>query len=264
MHIRVEGKVVYAYTGGRTFDPALPTLVFIHGAENDHSVWGQQSRYFAHHGASVLALDLRGHGRSEGPPLSSVVALAGWIPEMLDAAEVSMAALVGHSMGSLVALETAACAPQRVRKIALIGSAVPMPVSEALLDAARGDEPRAMAMINAWSHGPRAQIGGNTLPGMWMIGMNHALMRRQPRGVLYNDLAACNDYGHDLENTARVACPALLIVGTRDQMTPPRASKALAEALPNARTVTIEGAGHALMAEQPDNILDALRAFLLK
>lgn len=264
MLIDVAGKTVYAYTGGRRFDPALPAVVFVHGAEHDHSVWGLQSRYFAHHGTSVLALDLPGHGRSEGPPLPGVGAIADWIAQALDAAAVRRAALVGHSMGSLVVLEAAARYPERVRRIALIGASAPMPVSEDLLDAAHSDEPRAMAMINLWSHGPRAQIGGNSVPGMWMTGANRALMRRQKPGVLYRDLAACNDYAHGLDAASRVACPALLIAGSRDLMTPPRAAQTLREALPDVRSVTLEGAGHALMAEQPDNVLDALRAFLQK
>jgi pimeloyl-ACP methyl ester carboxylesterase len=262
MQFDVGGRNVYAYTGGRKFDASLPALVFVHGAQHDHSVWRLQSRYFAHHGAAVLAPDLPGHGRSEGPPLPGVDTLADWLVRVMDATGVTCAALVGHSMGSLVVLETAARVPERVQRIVLIGASAPMPVAEDLLEAARCDEPHAMTMINLWSHGPRAQIGGNTVPGMWMTGANRALMRRQNRGVLYTDLAACNDYLQGLDSASRVACPALLVVGSRDQMTPPAAAQTLRDALPDARSVTLEGAGHALMAEQPDNVLDVLRAFL--
>lgn len=263
MEIVVSGRKTYVYTGGRPFDAGLPAIVFIHGAEHDHSVWALQSRYFAHHGHSVLALDLPGHGRSEGPPAGCVEDLAQWLVQLLDAVQAPRAALVGHSMGSLIALETATRYPQRIDRIALIGSAVPMPVAEVLLDAARNEEPRAMAMINAWSYSPRARLGGNTVPGMWMVGTNRRLMQRQARGVLHTDLAACNAYGQGPESAARVACPALLVMGSRDQMTPPRASKPLADALPRVQTVTINGSGHALMAEQPDAVLDALHSFFM-
>ena len=79
MELTVNNTKAYAYTGGKPFNPELPAVVFIHGAENDHSVWGLQSRWFAHHGFSVLAVDLPGRGRSDGPLLPSVEAQAGWI-----------------------------------------------------------------------------------------------------------------------------------------------------------------------------------------
>jgi len=263
MQYTVGGHQVYAYTGGKPFDPRLPVLVFLHGAQQDHSCWQLPSRYFAHHGRAVLAVDLPGHGRSALPPLSSIAAIADWSAALLDAAGVDKATLVGHSMGSLAALEAAARHPQRVDAIALLGCAVPMPVSAALLEAARHDEAQAMEMINVWSHSPGALLGGNAAPGLWMFGLNRRLMERAAAGVLANDLAACNDYRDGLESAAEVACPVLLVSGSRDQMTPPRAARALAGALKNVRSVTIEGCGHALMAEQPDRVLDSLRGFIM-
>jgi pimeloyl-ACP methyl ester carboxylesterase len=75
MRLSVDGHEVYAYTGTRPVDPAAPAIVFVHGAANDHSVWALQSRYFAHHGHGVLAVDLPGHGRSGGPALATVEAI---------------------------------------------------------------------------------------------------------------------------------------------------------------------------------------------
>ncbi|MEW5887827.1 MAG: alpha/beta hydrolase [Pseudomonadota bacterium] len=264
MELTVNGRTAYCYTGGRPFDARLPAVVFIHGAQNDHSVWGLQSRYFAHHGRTVLVPDLPGHGRSPGPVLTSVEAMADWLVALLDAAGVARASLVGHSMGSLISLDAAARHPQRVAHIALIGSAVPMPVSEVLLEAARSEEARAENMVNIWSHGPRGHLGGSTVPGLWLIGVNRRLMERAAPGVLFNDLNACNAYSAGTEAAARVGCPALVIAGSRDQMTPAKAAKALAETIPGARLVTIEGCGHSLLAEFPDAVLDALRGFLLK
>ena len=108
MEVQVDGRKVYCYTGGKAFDASLPAVVFIHGAEHDHSVWVLQSRYLAHHGRGVLAVDLPGHGRSAGPALASVEAIADWIPALLDASGAQRAALIGHSMGSLAALDCAA------------------------------------------------------------------------------------------------------------------------------------------------------------
>jgi pimeloyl-ACP methyl ester carboxylesterase len=262
MEITVNNARAYAYTGGRPFNPELPAVVFIHGAENDHSVWGLQSRWFAHHGCAVLAVDLPGHGRSAGPLLPTVEAQADWLVALLDAAGVQEAALVGHSMGSLIALDAAARYPERVTKIALVGTAVPMPVSEALLTAARQARPKAEGMVNVWSHGARGAFGGNTVPGLWMMGASLRLMERAGDGVLFNDLNACNAYTRGMAAAAAANCPALIVVGSRDMMTSPRGAPKLAAAMKDGRIATIEGSGHALMAEYPDAVLDALRSFI--
>jgi pimeloyl-ACP methyl ester carboxylesterase len=260
--LRVAGNDVYAYTGTRRFDAALPTVVFVHGAANDHSVWLLQSRYFAYHGSNVLAVDLPGHGRSGGEALRSVEAIADWLVAVLDAAGVPQAALVGHSLGSLAVLAAAARHCGRVTKIALLGPAVPMTVSDVLLDAAKANDHVAYELINGWSHSAGKQLGGNPVPGMWMIGHAMRLMERTRPGVLHTDLAACHAYAGGLDAAANVRCPALLMVGARDLMAPPKSAQALIGALADARVVTLPDCGHAMMAEQPDAVLDALAAFL--
>ncbi len=262
MRVTVAGHEVYGYTGGRALAAAQPTVVFVHGAANDHSVWALQSRYFAHHGRNVLAVDLPGHGRSAGAALASVDAIADWLPQVLDAAGVASAALVGHSLGSLATLACAARCPQRVTKIALLGPAVPMPVSDVLLAAAKADDHVAFELINGWSHSAGKQIGGNRVPGMWMTGGALRLMERTRPGVLHTDLVACHTYEGGLAAAAAVRCPALVLMGARDLMAPPRGAQALIGALADPHVVTLPGTGHALMAEQPDAVLDALRAFL--
>ncbi|MYN03745.1 alpha/beta fold hydrolase [Pseudoduganella sp. DS3] len=255
----------YCYTGGKAFDPALPTVVFIHGAQNDHSVWALQSRYLAHHGFGVLALDLPGHGRSSGPAKRSVEEMAAWLLSVLDAAGARQAALVGHSMGSLIALEAAHQAPERITRLALLGCTYPMKVSDALLDAALNAESDAIDMVNIWSHSSMAQKPSCPGPGFSVMGMSKRLMERisaqgEP-GLFHTDFTACNAYANGDAAAASVRCPVQFIFGGKDMMTPPRSSKALLAALPGARTVTVD-AGHQMMAEQPDAVLDALAAFL--
>ncbi|MBS1161093.1 MAG: alpha/beta hydrolase [Proteobacteria bacterium] len=266
MEINVSGQPAYVYTGGKKLAREAiaqqPVVVFIHGAQQDHSCWGLQSRWFAHHGYSVLVPDLPGHGRSDGEALPSIEALAEWIVALLDAAGVEKAIVIGHSMGSLVALEVATRFLGRVAKAALIGTSLPMPVSQALLDATRDDEPKAVAMINAFSYSASGQIGGNTVPGLWLLGMNQRLMERQKKGVFHVDMTACNAYARSPESLAGIAAPLLIIAGSQDRMTSPKAAKALLGFIPGARLVSIEGSGHALMAERPDAVLDALRAFV--
>jgi len=261
MELSVHGKKVYAATGGKAFDPALPAVVFLHGAGCDHTVWALQTRWFAWHGRSVLAVDLPGHGRSEGPALDEIGALADWVVALLDAARVQSAALVGHSMGALVSLETAARRPDRVRALALCGCAAEMPVSEKLLNPALAGEHLAYELITAWGLGRRAQIGGAEAPGTWMAGGTLRLLEHGKKGVVGIDLRACDRYKGTAAAVAKVKVPTVLVLGDNDRMSPPKAAAPLA-AIPGAKTILIEKAGHMLMTEQPGRTLDALRTLL--
>jgi pimeloyl-ACP methyl ester carboxylesterase len=262
MQFEVNGKQTYSYTGGKAFDAKLPTVVFVHGAQCDHSVWILQSRYLAHHGYGALALDLPGHGRSEGPALASVGELADWVGAVQDAARVKQAMLVGHSMGSLIALECAARRPDRVAKIALLATAYPMKVSDELLDATKNNEAQAQDMVNIWSHLAYAHYPNNPGPGFWLIGENLRLMQRQKPGVMHVDFAACNAYASGAEAAAKVNCPALFLLARRDSMTPVRAAQDFAKSIKGAQVVVIDGSGHNMMGEKPDEVLDALLRFL--
>ncbi len=265
MNLELNGQHAYAYTGGKPFNAALPTAVFIHGAQNDHSVWALQTRYFAHHGFSVLAVDLPGHGRSGGPALRSVEAMADWLNALLDAAGVTKAILIGHSMGSLIALEAAARLSARIAAVALVGTAYPMKVSPLLLDTARDREPVAIDMVNIWSHSSIAQKPSAPGPGFYVQGGSRRLMQRisqrNPDQVFFTDFSACNNYTNGEQAAATLTCAALFLLGRKDMMTPPKAAAALSATLPGATTVVLDGSGHALMAEQPDQVLDALFGF---
>ena len=261
MDFEVDGRRAYAYTAAHALDPGKPTIVFVHGAGLDHSWWGLQSRYFGYHGWNVLACDLPGHGRSQGPPATSIAATAEWVMRLLDAAGIAKASVVGHSLGSLVALECAARYAERVERIALVGTAFPMNVSDAFLEAARANDQSAYDMETIWGHAPQVPFGANPNPGMWMYGDTLARLARLAPGVLYTDLKACKDYAAGLESAAKVRCPCLVITGGRDMMTPPKAAAPLLQALTTAASVTIRSSGHSLMAEAPDATLDALIEF---
>jgi len=258
MQLKIKGETVYVATGNREIDPQKPTVLFLHGTGQDHTIWVLPTRYFARHDRNVLAVDLPGHGRSGGDPLESIEAMADWAVQVLDAAGISSAAVVGHSLGSLVAIATAARHPQRVRAIALVGVTVPMPVSGFLLDNAKEDKHEAIEMLNYWGYSKSAQLGGNATPGNWMLGGGLRLMEKARPGVIHNDLNACNEYIEGMDHAASIECPALLILGERDMLTPVRSAMKVAEALPNAEKAILEGSGHALLAERPDPVLDQL------
>ncbi len=262
MKITVDNNPAYIYTGAREFVPEQPSVVFIHGNGLDHSVWLLQSRYFAHHQRNALAVDMPGHGRSGGSALENITDMADWIIDVLDAIGVDKAAIVGHSMGSLVSLEAAARHPDRVSRLALIATAVPMPVSDPLLDAARNNEHSAFDMINLWGHSQHGQMGGNQAPGMWMSGSAIRLLERSGPGVLFAGLNACNEYKHGMESAARVQCPTLMILGRLDMMTPTRIARKLEQAIPDVRCEVLDNCGHLVMAEKPNQVLDLLIDFL--
>ncbi|MDB5825732.1 MAG: alpha/beta hydrolase [Herminiimonas sp.] len=265
MILNVQDRPAYCYTGGKVFDGALPTVMFVHGAQEDHSIWILQTRYFAHHGFGVLAVDLPGHGRSAGPALQSVEQMASWLIEVMAAAGVREALLVGHSMGSLIALESSFQAPARVRRLALLGTAYPMKVSGALLDAALNDEPRAIDMANIWSHSSIAQKPSFPGPGFHVPAGGQRLKQRisqiNPDHVFHNDFSACNAYANGDAAAVAVRCPTLFLLAQKDMMTPPRHAKSLTEKIAGSKLTLLQNCGHSMMAEQPDAVLDALFSF---
>jgi pimeloyl-ACP methyl ester carboxylesterase len=260
MKLSVSGREVFVATGGREFDPALPAVVFLHGAGFDHSAWALHSRWFAHHGFSVLAPDLPGHGRSAGPALRSIADMAGWTAALLASTQAAKARLIGHSMGSLIALETAARYPAKVSALSLIGTAATMAVGPDLLKAAESNDDAAVDMVSIWGLGFRAELGGSLAPGLWMHAGAQSVLKHCSPGVLFSDLSACNSYQNALAAGASITVPTTLILGERDMMTPAKAGKALATAIPHARTVVLPGAGHMMMVERPDELLAALRS----
>jgi pimeloyl-ACP methyl ester carboxylesterase len=232
--------------------------MFLHGAGSDHTEWMLQTRFFAHHGRSVLAVDLPGHGRSAGQPLNRISDLADWTVGVLDAAGVATAALVGRSMGATIALETAARTPSRVRALALLGIAAKMPVHPDLQHAADTGDHAAVDLMASWGFGRKAHLGGAQVPGIWMLGAGMRLLERTMGGALAAGLAACNAYDGTLDAASRVTCPTLLLLGEIDRMTPPSAARDLAARIAGARTVILPRAGHMMMVEQPDPTINAL------
>lgn len=267
MYIDVNGHKTYAYTGGKDFNPAQRTVVLIHGVLCDHSVWALQSRYLANHGWNVLAIDLPGHCKSAGLPPATVQEAATFIQALLDAQGVQQAALVGHSFGSLIALQAAANMGQRISHLAMVGTAYPMKVSQALLDASLQEPEKALHMTNVFS---RATLAPPSGAGSWVFGASLALGRRvlasnKEVNVFHTGFNACNNYDQGLQAMAAITCPVLMVLGEADQMTLPKNAKPLISQAKDSgkslQAVTIPH-GHHQMSESPDETLDALKRFL--
>ena len=262
MKLRPGGHDTYCYTRDREIDPAADSIVFVHGAGMDHTVWTPFARHFARHGRNVVAVDLPGHGRSAGAPLESIEEISDWLILLLDALAITRAAIVGHSLGSIVALDAAARHPERVRAIALVGTTAPMPVSQAILDAAAADAPEAFHMLTEFGFSRRHLYGGSSNPGMWMAGASLRLQQRSAPGVLHADMNACNNYDSGLQRAAQVSCPVLVVAGDGDRLTPLRGAQPLLAALPSPVVRVLRGSGHSLMSEAPNALLAALRELL--
>ncbi|NMM75165.1 alpha/beta fold hydrolase [Acidovorax sp. SRB_24] len=267
MYVDVHGHTAYCYTGGKDFNPAQPTAVLVHGVLNDHSVWALQSRYLAHHGWNVLAVDLPGHCRSAGEAPASVEAAADFVAALLDAVGVPKAALVGHSWGSLIALEAAARLGARASHLVLVGTAFPMKVSPALIDAALNAPEKALRMVNVFSRSTLAPPSG---AGAWVYGAGLALGRRVLRSnpqvnLFHRGFMACDSYANGEAAIAQIACPVLFVLGAQDQMTTPKAAQGLiaaARAAGKSVQVVSLPVGHHQMTEAPDGTLMAIRDFL--
>jgi pimeloyl-ACP methyl ester carboxylesterase len=258
--LTVNGRTVFATTGGTDVDPAKPAIVFLHGAGFDRTVWRLQTRWFAHHGRSVLAIDFPAHGWSAGPALDSIAAMAAWTAALLDAVGLTSAALVGHSMGGLVAIETAARFPDKVRALGLCGVAAEMPVHPEMLESAKADTVKVQELMTFWGMGNALHKGGMVSPGLWLRRESLAVLSGNKPGVIHADLLACNAYKDALARAQQVKCPTVLVLGDGDLMTPAAKAKPLAAAIAGSRTVVIANSGHFMMVERPDETLEALKA----
>jgi pimeloyl-ACP methyl ester carboxylesterase len=262
MHVALDGRSVFAGTGGREHEAGIPTVVLVHGAGMDHSVFALQARALAHHGRNVLALDLPGHGRSDGPALDSIAAMAEWVLRAAAACGVERMRLAGHSMGALAALEAAALGGARVEALALLGFAPEMRVHPDLLAAARAGSHGTVELMTSWSLSPRAQLGANPAPGMWLGGGALRLLEHADAASLAADLAACDAYRGAGAAAAKIGCPALLLLGGADRMTPAAGARAFADRFARARITMLPETGHLMMAEDPVATLAALRTIL--
>lgn len=262
MKLKLDDTTYYAYSGNHAPDKNHDTIIFVHGTAMDHSIWSQQSRYFAYHGYNVLAIDLPGHNLSGGELLTNITAMAHWLLRIVECSVGPAIHLVGHSMGSLVALETAACMSPTVvlKSLSLLGFSYPMTVTPKLLDAAENDPSSAYSMMTQWSHA--SKIGGEPMPGFWSSGMQMSMLENSRPGAVFADLTACGTYSGGDDAFKQIQCPILFICGHLDKMTPGKFAAVHAEKNDNAEIVFIPNCGHNLMSESPNGVLHELKQFI--
>ena len=264
MYITLDNIDYYAYTGTHDLEPGMETVVFLHGASMDHTVWSHQSRYFAYHGYNVAALDLPGHKFSDGELMDSVKDMALWLNRIVAELDGTGVHLVGHSMGSLVTLEAAATYSDTkpLKSLSLVGFSYPMSVTPQLMDAAKNNPSQAYSMMTEWSHTSR--IGGEPVPGFWSPGMQMSMMENSAEGSIYANLQACDSYDGGEAALEKVTCPVLFLSGRLDKMAPAKLAVKHAENRDDAEILLIPECGHSIMSESPDGVLNGLKAFIGK
>jgi pimeloyl-ACP methyl ester carboxylesterase len=241
----VNGRTVFATTGGTDFDPAKPAVVFLHGAGFDRTAWRLQTRWFAHHGRSVLAIDFPAHGWSDGPALDSIAAMADWTAALLDAAGLKDAALVGHSMGGLVALAAALAWPDKVGGLVLCGAAPRLPVSEALLAVVRDDYDAFPAWLAERALSPAAA------PGLRRAFIAAGLVTSRATTLADYAAIAVTDLTSRLPE---IKCPVVWLNGADDRIV---AAPDAAMLPPNSEQAIVPDAGHLLPIEAPAVVAEA-------
>ena len=254
MEIIINDHIAFAATGRQDLDPGLPSIVFVHGAGLDHTVWTLFNRYFARNKFNSIAVDLPGHSLSGGKPLVSIEANAHWLIEFISTLKIEQTALVGHSMGALIALEAAYQAEAIISRLALLGAGATMPVAESLLNAAKANDHSAVDMIMLYSHAYPSQLGGNPVAGINILNSNMRLLERSLEGVLYADLKACHEYTNGIAAANNITIPVTLILGAEDRMTPAAQATDLIHSLAQVQIEILPDCGHMMLSEQPEAV----------
>ena len=253
-----DGTEINAAHGGQPFEGDDPVVVLVHGAAMDRTVWQMQTRYLAHHGFRVAAIDLPGHGMTPGTPPETIEGYAAWLADVLANMNVGPVHLAGHSLGSFIALQVAADHPELVASLMMLGTASAMPVHPVLQTAADEGDSLAWELMSGWAFGRSSKVGSHPSPGGSMVGATQALLSRAEDGVLGNDLRASSGYEGALDAAPRVTAPVTLVLGDDDKMTPVRAAKDLIAAFSDPTVVVIPDCGHMMTIEAPDAVRRAM------
>ena len=262
MYFDVNGKRVFATTGGKPFDASRPTVIFLHGSGLDHTFWGLHSRFFAFRKYSVLVPDFPGHTNSEGPPLTSIEEMADWLNDVVETLDASNISIIAHSQGCLVALEFASRYKDRLKSVSFVASGLATPVNAALIDAAENNPEAAIAMMLGWGFGPAGHLHQGPIPGNSMVAGGLKVMRGNVPGELATDLRACDNYRNGKEAATAISCPIQVLLGGKDRMAPRKAGMELVAHLDNPELHILADSGHMVPQEAPDESRKLLRDFI--
>ena len=247
----IDGRRIVCWVSNGGFLPDRHTLVFIHGSGGDHTNWIQQYTPLKN-SFNIAALDLPGHGRSEGPGEQEVAAYVEWVKKILDGLGVVNPVLIGHSLGAAICLSfvirygTAAA-------VVPVGGGVKMSVNSLFLEGLKQDPTATLEMAAKYAVAKqnRERYSGLIMESLSLV----------DPGIIHGDFSACNSLDIT-EAVAEIRIPTLVICGAEDKMTPPSLSQFIGDRISGARLNMIEGAGHFVMMENPEAFNETLTVFV--
>lgn len=245
------GHAVFYTKPSKSSQP--PTLVLLHGAGGSHLDWPAALRRLPD--TAVYTLDLPAHGRSTGPPPTTIDAFADRVAAWMDALNLERVVLVGHSMGGAIAQALALRQLPAVVGLVLIGTGARLYVSEVILNAAQTEPDIVADFVRkyAWGEAVPAAVSGRG---------RKRLLATDPQ-VLYSDFSATSQF--DVRDQLdQITVPTLVISGSADRMVPPRYGRGLAEHIPTATYLELEQVGHYAPLEAPTAVAEAIVSFLLE
>jgi len=248
----IDGRRIACWVNNGSFLPDRKTLVFIHGSGDDHTKWIRQYTPFKN-GFNIVALDLPGHGRSEGPGEQEVAAYVKWVKKILDGLKIFNPVLIGHSLGAAICLSFVIRYDTAAAAVVPVAVGVKMPVNPMILEGLLQDPASVIGMVAKFSV---AKQNREKFSGL----IAESLSRVNPE-IIHGDFSACNSL-NITEAVARIRIPTLVICGAEDKMTPPSLSQFIRDRIPGARLTLIEGAGHFVMMENPEAFNAALADFV--
>lgn len=243
------------YFEHRGNDTYKPPIVLIHGAGGSHLHWPAPIRRLSEY--FVYAVDLPGHGKSEGRGQQAIEAYAESIIEWMHAIKLRQAIFIGHSMGGAIALSLGLQYPDLVIGLGLVGSGARLKITPALLDISGREESFSSTVetIIEWAFDPHADPG--------LVELATKRMAEIRPSVLHSDFVACNTF-NVLNEIKQLGIPTFMLCGENDRLTPPRYSQYLADNIPNSEIVIIPEAGHMVQLEKPDQVANAIADFVSK
>jgi len=252
-YFNVESSKVTCWINESNFGEYKQSFVFIHGSGGDHSAWSNQ--YAAlHKQYNVVAVDLPGHGNSEGSGESDIGSYCLWVKKLLDTLPLKNIILVGHSLGAAISLQFALNYPQTIYGIVTVGGGLRMPVNPAIFEFLKTNPVESIELICKFSVAKENRE-------KFMVTLMKSLADTRI-DALQGDLTACDKFDVSPE-ISKISLKALVICGAEDKMTPPDLSRQITESISGAKLCLIEGAGHMVMMERPDEFNEALNNFAL-
>ena len=252
IHRKLRELKIGFEAGLPNFRNHLPSLVMIHGAGGSSNVWTAQTHLLKGR-CNTFALDLPGHGNTQGGGKSEIGEYAQWLVEVLDSVFEQKPYLMGHSMGGAIVQTVALTHPQSVKGIILVGTGPRLQVAPVFLDGLKNDFEKIIETLIGYAYAPNAD--------RTLVREGIKMMKQTGAQVVHGDFSACNRF--DLRSDVnKINSPCLILCGEHDKMTPPALSEKLNQAIPNSILKVLPSAGHMVMIENYTMLNESVSEFI--